>query len=191
MMSDKDDDLRPSWIEPSGEGARGGPGQEGFLPPSWATPGAGAGGPAPIPELAAYRWRAAGFLIDGVLLYVVLGAVLGPLSSNALVLGCVAVAARVAYATVLLTYWKGATVGMRLMRLTCVDATTLAPVASRQAFVRALVAELIAAASMIAAILSVLQVGDLLWPIWDPRNQTVHDKAGGTVVLRRAVVVAR
>ena len=26
---------------------------------------------------------------------------------------------------------------------------------------------------------------DLLWPLWDPRNQTLHDKAAGTVVLRR------
>jgi len=25
---------------------------------------------------------------------------------------------------------------------------------------------------------------DLLWPLWDRRNQTLHDKAAGTVVLR-------
>ena len=26
---------------------------------------------------------------------------------------------------------------------------------------------------------------DLLWPLWDPRNQTLHDKVAGTVVLRQ------
>ena len=25
---------------------------------------------------------------------------------------------------------------------------------------------------------------DLLWPLWDPRRQTLHDKAAGTVVVR-------
>jgi uncharacterized RDD family membrane protein YckC len=27
----------------------------------------------------------------------------------------------------------------------------------------------------------------VLWPLWDPRNQTIHDKAAGTVVLRRVL----
>ena len=26
---------------------------------------------------------------------------------------------------------------------------------------------------------------DLLWPLWDARRQTLHDKIAGTVVLRR------
>jgi uncharacterized RDD family membrane protein YckC len=25
---------------------------------------------------------------------------------------------------------------------------------------------------------------DVLWPLWDAKNQTLHDKAVGTVVLR-------
>ena len=25
---------------------------------------------------------------------------------------------------------------------------------------------------------------DVLWPLWDRQNQTLHDKAAGTVVLR-------
>jgi uncharacterized RDD family membrane protein YckC len=32
---------------------------------------------------------------------------------------------------------------------------------------------------------SLLILVDLLWPLWDARNQTVHDKLAGTVVLRR------
>jgi len=33
---------------------------------------------------------------------------------------------------------------------------------------------------------SLLILVDLLWPLWDSRNQTIHDKLAGTVVLRGA-----
>jgi uncharacterized RDD family membrane protein YckC len=29
-----------------------------------------------------------------------------------------------------------------------------------------------------------LPVLDFLWPLWDPNNQTLHDKVAGTVVVR-------
>ena len=40
--------------------------------------------------------------------------------------------------------------------------------------------------AVVAFLLIVSVVGlvlDLLWPIWDPFNQTLHDKAAGTAVL--------
>ena len=126
-----------------------------------------------------------------MLLAVVLSIVLRPFGSSALLVYAVSVAVRVVYAGLLLTYWNGATLGMRAVKLTCVDATTLAPVTMRQAFIRALTAEIIAAASLLAGILTVLEILDLAWPIWDKRNQTIHDKAGGTVVLRAAAAESR
>jgi uncharacterized RDD family membrane protein YckC len=50
--------------------------------------------------------------------------------------------------------------------------------------VRAFSAEIIAAASLVGLIGSLAQLLDLLWPVWDKRNQTLHDKIGRTVVLR-------
>jgi uncharacterized RDD family membrane protein YckC len=38
----------------------------------------------------------------------------------------------------------------------------------------------------VLTVLAPLAVLDLLWPLWDPRNQTIHDKAARTVVLRQA-----
>jgi uncharacterized RDD family membrane protein YckC len=35
----------------------------------------------------------------------------------------------------------------------------------------------------IAPILGLVVVVDLLWPLWDPRNQTLHDKVASTVVV--------
>jgi len=37
-----------------------------------------------------------------------------------------------------------------------------------------------------AAFLELVILVDLLWPLWDARNQTVHDKLARTVVLREA-----
>ena len=46
----------PSTIEPS---------QEAYVPPSWETPQA----PAVIENLAGFGWRAAGYVIDTLILY--------------------------------------------------------------------------------------------------------------------------
>jgi uncharacterized RDD family membrane protein YckC len=42
--------------------------------------------------------------------------------------------------------------------------------------------------ALVASLLALTGVGlvlDLLWPLWDPYKQTLHDKAAGTVVLHR------
>jgi uncharacterized RDD family membrane protein YckC len=186
MADDHDDEQRPDSLPAPVEPAADEHEQHAYLPPSWADPTASSAQPAPIPALAPFGWRALGFLIDAVLLAVVLSIVLRPFGSSALLVYAISVAVRVVYAGLLLTYWNGATLGMRAVKLTCVDATTLAPVTMRQAFIRALTAEIIAAASLLAGILTVLEILDLAWPIWDKRNQTIHDKVGGTVVLRAA-----
>jgi len=81
------------------------------------------------------------------------------------------------YSFALVGFW-GRTLGMAWMRLDAVDAVQgRTPIGASRAAIRSLTAGLFTVIP-IAAFL------DLLWPLWDRRNQTLHDKAAGTVVLR-------
>ena len=91
------------------------------------------------------------------------------------------------YGALLLAFWDGHTVGMRLFKLRCVDATTQAPVTVQQAFIRSLAAQAFVVLEVFGFFGSLVEVADLLWPLWDKRNQTLHDKVGKTVVLRELV----
>ena len=71
----------------------------------------------------------------------------------------------------------GRTVGNRVASTKVVDARTGAPPSYDKAIPRALVA-IVLGFTIIGGIL------DILWPLWDRQNQTLHDKAAGTVVLR-------
>jgi uncharacterized RDD family membrane protein YckC len=73
----------------------------------------------------------------------------------------------------------GHTLGMAWMRLYAVDAVGgRTPIGPSRAAVRSLTAGALTVIPFAALL-------DLLWPLWDNRNQTLHDKAAGTVVLRR------
>ncbi len=83
-----------------------------------------------------------------------------------------------AYSFALIGFWSH-TLGMACLRLDAVNAIDgRLPIGPGRAAVRSLAAGLL-------TIFPIAAVVDLLWPIWDPRNQTLHDKAAGTVVLRR------
>jgi uncharacterized RDD family membrane protein YckC len=70
-------------------------------------------------------------------------------------------------------FWsRGATIGMRILHLHVVDATTGAHISMGKAFLRYL-------GLIIAAMPCYL---GLLWALWDPRKQGWHDKIAGTVV---------
>jgi uncharacterized RDD family membrane protein YckC len=102
--------------------------------------------------------------------------------------------------------YGGATLGMRLCRTRCLSADG-SKVTSTQAFTRALVYCLfvliasfyqlrtfahptpaethrLARQVSIYLLLAVPHYLDLLWAAWDPRRQTLHDKAAGTIVVR-------
>jgi len=82
-----------------------------------------------------------------------------------------------AYSFALVGFW-GHTLGMAWMRLDAVDAVEgRTPIGPARAAIRSLTAGLL-------TIVPVAAFLDLLWPLWDGRNQTLHDKAAGTVVLR-------
>ncbi len=171
-------------------------------PPSFAAPP----GPYPVgstaypttsgpysvsPTLADYGQRLAGWLIDWVLLLVVSvpisilthsyhyshvsgtvnfrvgtpGALLSPLIV-------------IAYGTLLCGSTRGQTLGMMIMGTKAVKLSTGGPIGYGPALGRA------AFEMFLAIALFVPWVIDMLFPIWDRQNQTLHDKVSGTVVVR-------
>jgi uncharacterized RDD family membrane protein YckC len=81
------------------------------------------------------------------------------------------------YSFALVGFW-GHTLGMAWMKLDAVEAVEgRTPIGPARAAIRSLAAGLL-------TIVPVAAFLDVLWPLWDRRNQTLHDKAAGTVVLR-------
>ena len=82
------------------------------------------------------------------------------------------------YSFALIGFWNH-TLGMAWLKLDAANATDgRLPIGPGKAAVRSL-------AAGVLTIFPIAAVVDLLWPLWDPLNQTLHDKAAGTVVLRR------
>jgi uncharacterized RDD family membrane protein YckC len=137
------------------------------VPPPGGAP-AGPSGPR-----ADFWYRLGGFLIDGVILYVV-QSVIGLIFSGSLVSQIlVTLAAGIAYSVYFIGSGSGQTPGMRLLSIRAVDAGTGGRVDYGKAFVRYLVA----LGSGLAC-----YVG-YFWMLWDPEKQTWHDKASGTFVV--------
>jgi uncharacterized RDD family membrane protein YckC len=88
--------------------------------------------------------------------------------------------AQVVYQILMLGGAGGRTIGNRAASTVTIDAQTGAPCPYAKAVPRALV-QFILNITIIGGIL------DILWPLWDKQNQTLHDKAAGTVVLRTNV----
>jgi uncharacterized RDD family membrane protein YckC len=177
-------------------------------PPSFTNPASYPGGPAypypasPVaagPALASYGQRLGGWLIDWVILLAVSvpisvlthsfhyvhdagsfngssfnntsfdwgfpGALLAPLII-------------VLYGTLMCGSTRGQTVGMMATGTRAVKATTGTPIGYASALGRALFEELLAAVFFLPWIL------DMLFPLWDGKKQTLHDKVSGTIVVR-------
>jgi uncharacterized RDD family membrane protein YckC len=80
------------------------------------------------------------------------------------------------YAFILLGVQRAQTVGMMALGTRVVDASTGGPIGFARSFGRAAV-YLVLGITVIGGIL------DIFWPIWDRRNQTLHDKAIGSVLI--------
>ncbi len=82
-----------------------------------------------------------------------------------------------AYGTLFCGSKRGQTIGMMATGTRAVDIETGAPIGYARAFGRALIEYLL------AIVLFIPWVIDMLFPLWDPMNQTLHDKATRTVVI--------
>ena len=72
---------------------------------------------------------------------------------------------------------RGQTVGKMALKIQVRDEQTGGPLGYGKAALRWLVAAALSGACGIGGLL------DVLWPLWDDKRQTIHDKAGGSVVI--------
>jgi uncharacterized RDD family membrane protein YckC len=158
-------------------------------------------------QLAGFWWRVLGLLVDVVLIGLIISLPLRSASLNSYLTSYIDVAVVFAYGSFCLARFKGQTLGMRLVRTRCVDAVTHAKMSVAQIFRRTAlhsVLILLAASyhytlylnptaqekilnnhhSEIAFLFAIPIIVDLLWPIWDKRNQTLHDKFANTLLVR-------
>ncbi|MDE3206827.1 MAG: RDD family protein [Acidobacteriota bacterium] len=73
---------------------------------------------------------------------------------------------------------RGQTVGNMAVGTRVIDANTGGPVTAGKAVVRWLSETILILLFFIPGLL------DILWPLWDRQNQTLHDKMAGTLVVR-------
>jgi uncharacterized RDD family membrane protein YckC len=145
-------------------------------------------------DYATWGTRALGFIIDGLLvgvgmavLYLVLGGMLasiGGLGGHGMASGmCCFLIILFPLATLLvglfngvyLVSQRGASVGQGLVKIMVVDANGRW-LSQGTAFLRLVV-------RVALGVIAVLTILDLLWPLWDERRQTLHDKAVNCYVI--------
>lgn len=111
-------------------------------------------------------------LVPELILLTALGA------AHAVVVGyLLALAVNLAYQVLMLS-GGGQTVGNKAVHTKVVDATTGALPGTGQVVIRWVVM------FALGLLLGVGTLLDYLWPLWDSRNQTIHDKAAQTIVIR-------
>jgi uncharacterized RDD family membrane protein YckC len=164
--------------------------------PSYPNPGS----PNPTgPYLASYGLRLGGWLIDWLILLVI-GAVISALthsfhyahistnvnglsSSNrsfrwsmpGVLLSALIV---ILYGTLMCGSRRAQTVGMMVTGTRAVKLSTGEPIGYAAALGRAVFEWFLAVIFLLPWVL------DMLFPLWDPKNQTLHDKVSGTIVIR-------
>ncbi len=138
-------------------------------------------------DLATFGKRLAGYLLDFLIIFlpcffvarVALGS--GSHSNTTLfVVGAIPTVVSVIYVWLMLTYAGSQTLGMKAVRVRCVDSASGQNVTSGRAAGRCAAWFVFSAASLIIFIPLLL---DLLWPLWDKENQTLHDKIASTYVV--------
>ncbi len=91
----------------------------------------------------------------------------------------------VIYATLLCGRPQGQTVGMMAVGVRAVrDDPGHGPIGYGRAFIRALFEQVLRLLELISIVLGLLWLLDMLFPLWDRKRQTLHDKVAGSVVLR-------
>lgn len=185
-----------AWYRPPAPPGGGGYYYPPDSPPSgqW---GASSPGPSPYPgalPYARYWARVGGFLIDGVIVFVASLIYLIPAHAfrhtNTITNGTTTVhfningggvlvplLIEVLYAGFMIGH-RGQTLGMMAARTKAVDGTTGQLIGFWRAVGRDLFERLL------GFLLAIPLIIDLLFPAWDPRRQTLHDKVTNTVVVR-------
>ena len=177
------------------------PGQ-GYPPPGqgYGYGGGYGGGYGTGPPYASYWARAGGFVIDAVVVFVIdvivgaifrgahVGTVHYHTSSGTAYISVVGYIVELivwlAYGALLIGSRRGQTIGMMAVGARAVDRDTGTPIGYARALGRA------AFEYVLAIVVFLPWVLDMLWPAWDARKQTLHDKVTRTVVVKAAMVPA-
>ena len=178
-----------------GQGYPGYPPPAGYPPPGYQ----GYGNYPATPPYASYAARAGGWLIDWVIVTVVTYLVAIPLDASNFAsvhvhnsngtTGHLSVAVPVVEILLVLLYGalfigsrRGQTPGMMAVGARAVDRDTGAPIGFARALGRGAFEYLMAVVFFLPWIL------DMLWPAWDARRQTLHDKVTRTIVVKASMV---
>lgn len=162
-----------------------------------------------INNLASVWWRLLGYAIDLLVLFLGIGLPLRASHAPYYEAVLVEAIATFFYGSLFIGRANGATLGMRIVRLRCVNADDLGKVSLSRAFRRSAAysslsllgglyhahthvspltgqVQLTPTQVLIAFALAAPHLLDLLWAAWDQRHQTLHDKFADTIVLRTA-----
>jgi uncharacterized RDD family membrane protein YckC len=90
----------------------------------------------------------------------------------------------VIYATILCGGPRGQTVGMAMVKIRVVRDGTHDAIGYGRAFGRALLEQVLRQLGVLVPLGILIWILDMLFPLWDKKRQTLHDKATSTVVLR-------
>ena len=157
------------------------PGGGGYPPPGGGVPAYGAGGGTPDPQgrpLAEWWERAIAAIIDGVIIGVVAAIIQVALHNTFLGLGVGFVLGTVYFGFMESEAQGGQTVGKKLLGCKTVLLSTGQPLETGQSFIRGAVKAAFWYICCIGAIV------DLVLMFTDKQRQTVHDKAGATIVVK-------
>jgi uncharacterized RDD family membrane protein YckC len=88
------------------------------------------------------------------------------------------------YATILCGGQRGQTVGMRAVGVRVVRDGTMDVLGYGMALARAVVEQVFRLLGSAIIFLGIVWLLDMLWPLWDKKRQTLHDKVVSTVVIR-------
>ena len=145
-----------------------------------SAPGAAMHGEA---RLANFGLRLGAYLLDWLIVFVPVLLILAASmrgKGGGIVGSFVPLAAGVVYAWLLIAKRNGQTLGMQALKIRCVREIDGEPVDSSQAGQRAAYAGIF---GLVSAFLIFPALVDYLWPLWDKKNQTLHDKLAKTVVI--------
>jgi uncharacterized RDD family membrane protein YckC len=90
----------------------------------------------------------------------------------------------VVYGTVLIGGRRGQTVGMMAAGVRAVGEEDRGNLGYGRAFGRALVEGVLRLINLLFFLLGLVWILDMLFPLWDKKRQTLHDKVVGSVVIR-------
>jgi uncharacterized RDD family membrane protein YckC len=142
------------------------------------------------PQLASWLRRAAALLLDGLILGLVVAGTLLAAGIQAdelrsrleegetMLFVALFLVPEAVYQTAMIGS-RNQTIGKMAVGIAVLDAESRSPIGYPRAFTRWL------STAALRALFTIPTIVDHLWPLRDPRNQTLHDKVARSVVVRR------